>query len=70
MNVKPDFLEGEVALHELGVQLGHEEKVLFEEGTHGIAEGVGDEAELKVDMHVHEFLDYVVVAADGEDLVY
>lgn len=70
MNIEPDLLEGEVALKELGVELGHKEQVLFEEGPHRVAESVGDEAELKVEVQGHEVLHGVVVRAEWQDLVH
>lgn len=70
LHIEPDLLQGQVALKEFCVQLSDEEHVLLEERAHCVAEGVRHEAELKVEVHRHEFLHSVVVGAERQDLVH
>lgn len=69
LHVEPHFLQSQIGVVELGIQLGYEQQILFQQDADRIAESVGDQAEFELRVHIDELLDDVVVVAHGEHLV-
>ena len=67
LDVKPDFVEGELSLLVLRLQLGHEDVVVLDELVQRAGQGLVDPARVQLDVALGKLHHHRVVLAQGRD---